>query len=46
MKDEHLPIFDCANVCMDWQTILVSQQPYHHDGCRTAIHIRRDFQDN
>ena len=32
MKDEHLPIFDCANVCgRIGKRFLVSQQPYHHD---------------
>ena len=46
MKDEHLQIFDCANVCGRIGKRFCQSVLYHHDGRRTAIHIRRDFQDN
>ena len=47
LKDEHLPVFDCANpVRQDRQALPLGRKPHPHDGGGPALHLGRDLQDH
>ncbi len=47
LKEEHLPVFDCANKCGKKGRALYScSWSYPHDGCRTTFYQWRYFQNN
>ena len=47
LKDEHLPVFDCANPCGRIGTRYLSvDSPHSYDGGGAALYHRRDFQNH
>ena len=47
LKDEHLPVFDCANPCGKvGKRYLFGRKPYQDDGRSPAIHFGCHLQDN
>jgi ribonucleoside-diphosphate reductase alpha chain len=47
LKEEHYPVFDCANPCGKvGKRYPVGRKPHPHDGGRPAVHLRRDLQDH
>ncbi len=46
LRDEHLPVFDCANRCGKRQAVHPRRGAHPHDGRRPAVHLGRDLQDD
>ena len=47
LKDEHLPVFDCANPCgRIGKRALSRRKPHPHDGGGAALHLGRHLQDH
>ena len=47
LRAEHLPVFDCANKCGKiGKRYPVRRIAHPHDGRRSAIHLRGDFEDD
>jgi ribonucleoside-diphosphate reductase alpha chain len=47
LKPEHYAVFDCANPCgKTGKRFLSVEQPHHHDGRRTVLHLGGDLQDH